>query len=65
MFVIRQLKSVELDSKHPINNGNRTEWSPIRSVTVQVIFKDSHLNTETGFFVENIYFSYSLKARGS
>ena len=39
MFVIGQVKSDSLDLKQPINNGNRTEWSPIRSVIIRVIHK--------------------------
>ena len=28
-----------LFSRHPLSNGNRTEWSPIRSVIIRVINK--------------------------
>ena len=36
---------------HPISNGNRTEWSPIRSVIIRVIKKKSDIRVEGVRFV--------------
>ena len=40
-----------MKSKHSISNGNRTEWSPIRSVIMRVINK--YWSIERGLLVEN------------
>ena len=40
----------------PINNGNRTEWSPIRSVIIRVITKLD--NREAGFQFVNHEYDY-------
>ena len=37
--IVMSLSSTEAPAGYPISNGNRTEWSPIRSVIIRVINK--------------------------
>ena len=53
-------KGQESIIKKLISNGNRTEWSPIRSVTIRVITKSDDRAAESDLFITSMIIQTEL-----